>query len=202
MVGLLICVFFLATFAFTCFEATLGLLLIKKFNIDPESAEGIKTTANLFVYAGIIGALFQGGLTGRLVKMLGEPKLVAISLFLVGLSLAPMPFASSWFQLRVLLALLSIGSSMTRPPVFGMISNLTNANEQGMTIGVAQSIGSLARIVGPVFSLVLFYRINYLPYVICAGMCILTGFLVWAKLANFRLTPAKSEELVVEPEIG
>jgi len=32
------------------------------------------------------------------------------------------------------------------PPVFGLLSNYTSANEQGATIGVAQSAGSLARI--------------------------------------------------------
>ena len=37
---------------------------------------------------------------------------------------------------------------MTRPPVFGMISMLTPAHEQGSTMGVAQGVGSLARIVG------------------------------------------------------
>ena len=50
------------------------------------------------------------------------------------------------------LALLSIGSSLSRAPVFGLLSNLTPANEQGGTIGVAQSAGALARIVGPMFA--------------------------------------------------
>ena len=35
-----------------------------------------------------------------------------------------------------MLAVLAIGSSLTRPPVFGMISNLTSSREQGATIGV------------------------------------------------------------------
>ncbi|MDB6111878.1 MAG: Major facilitator superfamily 1 [Pedosphaera sp.] len=186
-VGLLIVVFFLATFCFTCFEVTLGLLVFKNFAVDPVTPQGVKLVTNLFIYAGLIGALVQGGLTGRLVKMMGEPKLVALSMVLVALSLGPMPFVTHWTQLYILLAVLSIGSSLTRPPVFGMISNLTPANEQGVTIGVAQSAGSLARIVGPMFAALLFTHIAWLPYVICAAVSFLTGILAWLRLSkDFR----------------
>ncbi len=181
-IGLLIGVFFLATFCFTCFETTLGLLVLQKFLIDPESALGIKTATHLFMFAGIVGAVFQGGATGRLVKALGEPKLVAVSLVCVALSLGPMPFANSWTGIYVLLALLSIGSSMTRPPVFGMISNLTSADEQGATIGVAQSAGSLARILGPIFAATLFTKNPALPYVSCAVVALFTAVMAWVQL--------------------
>lgn len=182
--GLLIGIFFLATFCFTCFETTLGLLVFQKFGIDPESDYGVTLVMYLFMFAGIVGALFQGGATGRLVKMLGEPKLVAVSLFCVAISLGPMPFAKTWPEIYGLLALLAIGSSMTRPPVFGMISNLTHADEQGVTIGVAQSAGALARILGPLFSGTLFAREAWLPYVICAGVSLLTGVLAWVRLTH------------------
>jgi len=181
---LLIGVFFLATFCFTCFEITLGLMVYKKFHIDPESNWGKALLGYLFAYAGIVGALVQGGATGRLVKMWGEPKLVAISLFLVAVGLGPMPFASNWAVLLLLLAVLATGSMLTRPPVFGMISNLTPAHEQGATIGVAQSAGSLARIVGPVFAGTLFYIKPPLPYLICAGVSLLTGILAWQHLTR------------------
>jgi len=81
------------------------------------------------------------------------------------------------------LALLSIGSSLTRAPVFGLLSNLTPANEQGATIGVAQSAGSLARILGPMFAATLYVQVPELPYVVCGGISILTGI-----LAGLRLT--------------
>jgi multidrug resistance protein len=182
-VGLLIGVFFLATFCFTCFEVTLALLLLAKFRIDPDGPEGIRLVRNLFAYAGIVGAVVQGG-TGRFVKMMGEPKLIAVSLLFVAASLGALPFANTWVQVYVLVALLSIGSSMTRPPVFGMISNLTSAHEQGVTNGVAQSIGSLARIFGPMFAGILYVRIAYLPYVICAGVSAITALIAWQRLSK------------------
>ena len=80
------------------------------------------------------------------------------------------------------LLLLSIGSSLTRAPLFGMLSNLTPANEQGATIGVAQSAGSLARIVGPLFVATLYAYQAQLPYFICGGIAMVTGLVAGLRL--------------------
>src|SRR5204863_49601 len=136
--------------------------------------------------SGITGAVIQGGAIGRAVKKLGEPLLISLSLLLVAISMAMMPFVHGsapfswrlilhhegvpWLELLFVLALLSIGSSLTRPPVFGLISMLTPAHEQGATIGVAQGAGSLARIVGPMFAATLFDKHPALPYLICAAL--------------------------------
>jgi MFS family permease len=186
-IGLLIIVFFLATFCFTCFETTLGLLVGKNFHLDVNRHEDGKIIGYLFAYCGIIGAVVQGGAIGRMVKRSGEPRLIANSLILVGMSMAPLPFVSgsgagAWFLLLLVLGGLSIGSSLTRPPVFGLISILTPAQEQGVTIGVAQSAGSLARIIGPIFATVLLGYHPALPYLICSAISLFTGLLVVQRL--------------------
>ncbi|HYT58783.1 MAG TPA: MFS transporter [Haliangiales bacterium] len=194
-VGLLIGLFFLATFCFTCFETTLGLLVSENFHLDLQSKHDMKCVGYLFAYCGVIGALVQGGAIGRAVKKLGEPLLISVSLLLVAISMALLPLVhgnqpfawrgilhpegAPWLELLFVLALLSIGSSLTRPPVFGLISILTPAHEQGETIGVAQGAGSLARIVGPLFAATLFDRHPALPYLICATLALLTGILAW-----------------------
>src|SRR2546428_13002479 len=101
----------------------------------------------------------------------------------------------SWAVLRIVLALLSIGSSLTRPPVFGLISILTPAHEQGATIGVAQGAGSLARIVGPMFAATLFDKHPALPYLICAALALFTGIIAWQFLhrSNQSLVAAKTQ---------
>ena len=180
-VGLLIAVFFLSTFAFTCFETTLGLLVGKNFHLNV----GKDTIGYLFAYCGIIGALVQGGAIGRLVKKMGEPRLITVSLFLVAISLAWLPFVRGpWFELLTALAVLSIGSSLTRPPLFGLISILTPAAEQGAVLGIAQSAGSLARIVGPIFAATLFDYSAALPYVMCSAVCLLAGIVAWQRLCR------------------
>lgn len=198
-VGLLVIVFFLATFCFSCFESTLPLLVGDNFHLDFRTNEtSASTVAYLFVYCGLIGAFVQGGAIGRLVRKLGEPKLIAVSLILTGISLGLLPFIKGnaalswkvlvqpdglpWLALLGALALLAIGSSLTRPPLFGLLSNLTPAHEQGATIGVAQSVGSLARILGPIFATTFFHYIPPLPYLTCTAVLLATTLLVVQKL--------------------
>ena len=200
-IGLLVLIFFLATFAFSCFESTLPLLVSDSFNLGITMDETMPATTviSLFVFCGIIGAIIQGGLIGRLVKMLGEPKLIALSLLLTGIALGVLPFIKGegplkwssvlhaadgpWIKMLLALALLSIGSALTRAPVFGLLANLAPASEQGATIGIAQSAGALARIVGPLFAASLYFHSAALTYVICGAIS-----LVAAILAALRLT--------------
>jgi DHA1 family tetracycline resistance protein-like MFS transporter len=198
-VGLLVIVFFLSTFCFSCFESTLPLLVGANFHLDfKRDATSASTIAYLFVYCGLIGALVQGGAIGRLVKKMGEPRLIALSLILTAASFTWIPFLKGasnlswnvllqhdglpWVWLLLALALLSVGTSLTRPPLFGMVSNLTPAHEQGATIGVAQGAGSLARILGPVFATALLPYSPPLPYLICAAVLLATTLLVVQRL--------------------
>ncbi len=210
-IGLLIGVFFLATFCFTCFETTLGLLVAENFHLDIKHGEDAGTIGLLFAYCGIVGAAVQGGAIGRLVKKMGEPKLIAVSLMMVAISLAPLPFVHGdsplswhvlvrpeglpWLKLFGLLGLLAIGSGLTRPPVFGLISILTSAHEQGATIGVAQSAGSLARIVGPIFAASLFAQHQTLPYVICGAISLVAAAIAWQSLCRSDEIPVAAQRV-------
>jgi len=88
------------------------------------------------------------------------------------------------------LALVSIGSSLTRPPLFGMISYLTPPTEQGATLGVAQGAGSLARIFGPIFAGIFFEQHPAVPYLVCAALSFATGLLAWRCLHKAKPTEA------------
>jgi MFS family permease len=201
-IGLLILIFFLATFAFSCFESTLPLLVSDNFNlgIAVDETKPAATVIYLFVFCGIIGAVIQGGAIGRLVKMFGEPKLISLSLLLTGVSLILLPFIKGegqlrwlavlhgadwpWIKMLLVLALLAIGTGLTRPPLFGLLSNLAPPNEQGATIGVAQSAGALARIFGPLFAATLYTHVASLPYVTCGIISILAGVLALLRLGS------------------
>lgn len=200
-IGLLVIVFFLATFCFSCFESTLPLVVSDNFHLDIQKDETSATTvAYLFAYCGIIGAFVQGGAIGRLVKKLGEPKLIAYSLVLTGLSMAALPFIKGearlswsvlfgqhgmpWLLMLIALGALSVGTALTRPPLFGMLSNLTSADEQGATIGVAQSAGSLARILGPIFATSLLPLSASIPYLACTALLLGTTVLVLQRLRS------------------
>jgi MFS family permease len=197
-VGMLIGVFFLATLCFTCYETTLGLIIMHNFGLD--RLKDATTVTTLFVYCGLIGAYVQGGMIGRLVKRFGEPKLIAASMVILGLGLGMIPFIHGdaglswgvlfrreglpWLAMLFALGWLSLGAGLTRPPLFGMLSKLTSADEQGETLGVAQSAGSLARIPGPLFATAFFDAHPAWPYLACAVLAVATGLIAWTRLTH------------------
>jgi DHA1 family tetracycline resistance protein-like MFS transporter len=179
--GLLICVFFFATFCFTCFEATFPLLARHQLTMGEKQLN--HRIGYLFTYAGVIAALVQG-VIGRLVKKFGEQNLIFISLIIFAAGLGLLPFAQSLPQILGVLALLAIGSGLNRPPVFGLISLNSSRDEQGANLGVAQSFGALARMLGPVFATTLFFVHPSLPYLICGGIALVTSFFAWSFLCQ------------------
>jgi len=211
-IGFLVAVFFLATFGFTCFESTLGLLIQQNFQLDLKASSN--ANAILFCWCGIIGAFVQAGPIGRAVKKFGEPKLIAGSLIIFGLSMAPLPFIKGdshlswsalvqsqglpWLMLLFVAAWLAVGSGLTRPPLFGLLSILTSAAEQGATLGVAQSAGALARVIGPPLAGWLFDRHPSWPYLGVAVIAVITGLIAWSSLVRDEasLLAAKADKSV------
>ena len=189
--GLLIGIFFLATFCFTCFESNFTLLARHRLKLS-------QTAVNyLFTYAGLITALLQGGVIGRLVKLFGEPRLIFGSMLIFAGGLAALPFQTHLAGVMIVLAVLAIGSGLNRPPVFGLISLNSSPDEQGANLGVAQSFGSLARILGPLFANTLFYVHPPLPYLLCGGLALLTALFAWKSLCQPGVVEAPKTSVTV-----
>ena len=174
--ALLIGLFFCGTFCFAAVESTLPLVLNETFKYDE------KHIGYLFAYCGLMTAFTQGGAIGRLVKRFGEPHLIAASLIILAISMALIPYAPHLAGLLVGLGLFAVGSGLNRAPTMGMISMNAPAHEQGATLGVAQSIGTLARIIAPIFATWLDAIYPPLPFVICAGIAMVSGVVAWQYL--------------------
>lgn len=136
----------------------------------------------IFAFCGLVAAFVQGGLIGRLVKAFGEPRLIWTSLLVVAAGIAIIPFVNGLFLLLLALALFAGASGVNRAPTMGMISKAADADEQGAIMGVAQSVGTVARIVGPVFAGATFWIQPARPYLICAGICVVASLIAWSKL--------------------
>ena len=175
-VGFLIGIYFLGTFAFTAFESTLPLLLDTKLHYDEEHV------GYVFAFCGIMAAMVQGGGIGRLVKSFGERRLIGASLLVVAVSLVLMPLANSLPTMLAALAVFAIGSGINRAPTMGLISQLSPADEQGTTLGVAQSAGTLARVLGPTVATTLYDLWLPAPYLACATIALLAGLLAVLRL--------------------
>jgi multidrug resistance protein len=177
------------------------LSLINTSGKNPGLLGTIDTTKNyaywLMAFCGIIGAIVQGACIGPLVKFCGEKWMIVAGLALVGVSLAVLPFCNDsrgLIFLMACLALFAVSSSIYRAPTFGLISLNASSAEQGQIMGVTQSIGSMARIIGPLFALSLMDLKLELPYLICALIAIIASVLA------FLLIIAPSKEVVQPTE--
>ncbi|WII70615.1 MFS transporter [Bdellovibrio sp. 22V] len=142
-VGSLMTVFMLASLAMSSMEATLILFMGEKFQWD------VKQVSFGFAYIGVIIVFTQGFLVRRLIPKWGERKVLRLGLISFALGLTCIAIASSIPVMAVAMTLLSIGNGLSNPSTLGSISLLTDAKEQGVTMGVTQSMASLGRIIGP-----------------------------------------------------
>jgi len=150
----ILAIYFLLIVAFSIMTASFALFTMFRFGFDALH------NGYLFMYVGILGAVIQGGLIGRLVKRFGEMKLVVIGTLLFAASLFSFPFAGPHIGLAALLtvgAIFSIGNSLSTPTLTALASKSVGRGEQGGVLGVTQSVASLARAVGPVIGGLLIY---------------------------------------------
>jgi|YelNatPaOPRAMG01_1025707.scaffolds.fasta_scaffold43164_3 DHA1 family tetracycline resistance protein-like MFS transporter len=134
---------FLLTFAIAAFETTFPLMVPAVYGYG---AFGIGA---MLAFAGLMQALAQGYLLGKMVTRMGEVRLLMLGLGAFSVGLAPMAELPSGGFVFLALALLSIGYGFASPAVASIISKRSERHQQGEVLGVNQSALSLARISGP-----------------------------------------------------
>ncbi|MFZ5625622.1 MAG: MFS transporter [Gemmatimonadota bacterium] len=138
-------VMFLSTLAFTVMYVVFPLYCERTLGLDRSHV------SYLYVFIGTVGAVVQAGLIGRLARAFGDERLMlAGSLLLaLGFGLVPASAGSGLAGLLGCLFLVSVGFGLTGPSLASHVSRATHANEQGRALGALQSVGAVARIVGP-----------------------------------------------------
>jgi MFS transporter, DHA1 family, tetracycline resistance protein len=147
-------IYFLSIVAFSIMTASFSLFMMFRLGYDPWHSGWI------FAFVGVVSAIIQGGLIGRLVKRFGEPALVIAGGFLFSISLFISPFVTAAMGLFGIIsvgALFSIGNALSAPSLSSLASKSASAAEQGSVLGVTQSVASVARAVGPTIAGVLIY---------------------------------------------
>jgi MFS family permease len=150
---------------------------------------GVREVGYIFAFNGFIGMIMQGGLVGRMVKAMGEKKVVALGFATSMLGYAAVGFTYTIGQLLWVLGLSSIGGSGLRPALTSLITQKAGRREQGVIIGLTQSLTSIAQIAAPVLAGWLIQQHDLKIWAIWAG--VLSGLaLIFQPRADSRNTPA------------
>lgn len=146
-------VMFLLVLAFTLMHVVFPLYSERTLGYDQRS------TSYFFVLIGLLSAVVQGWLIGGLTRRFSEHALMVAGGTLLGAGLMLIPLTQSAVPGRpnlpgILTALvfIAIGSGLAMPSISGFVSRVTPPSRQGAAMGTLQSIGSVARVVGPATS--------------------------------------------------
>lgn len=125
---------------------------------------------NGYMY-GIIGlssALVQGGLLHLISKFISEKKLIVFGAFFMMTGLALIPYSGSFAVLAVDAIILSLGTGTLQPTILSLISEVASESEQGITLGVNQSLSAFGRVLGPLWGGFAFEFLGY-PFPFLTG---------------------------------
>ncbi|QDQ26187.1 TCR/Tet family MFS transporter [Chitinimonas arctica] len=194
-VGGLIWVFALTVLAQFILQTTWVLYTEFRFGWGPP-----ENGAALFV-VGMVGALVQGLLQGRLLKRFGEVRLAlfglasgTVAFLLYGLA------TQGWMLYCIVLA--NFLSFAAGPALQAIVSKSVDPSEQGLTMGSLNAINSVAIIVAPVIGSSLLAEVSHLPgndwrlgatFYICSvlqGLGLLLAVLHFNRQARQRRVPA------------
>jgi MFS family permease len=184
-VGPVVLTFFLTTLGFAMFEVTLSLLNKDAMTLSDQH------NSYVFAFVGFVLAVDQGVVYRRLARRVSEPTFMAVGMLLMGLGVASLA-AVSWLAttgkwnptdnfyplLGILMGSLVLavtGFSFLTPSATALISRRSDPEKQGEILGVNQSASAMARILGPIAGLILYYTTadHLLPYLVAGGLMLL-----------------------------
>ena len=142
-IGPVLVTFFVGTLCFAGMEAVLALFCQHAYGLGPNHI------GYLLAYVGVVAATVQIKFVGGLAKRFGERRLARTGLFLIGAGFVAGGLAPPFPLFLVAMAAVSVGSGLSSPSLSGLVSIVTSPEEQGSILGFYQSLGSLARAVGP-----------------------------------------------------
>ena len=174
---LVLTVYLTITMAFSTLQPTLSLLAAERFSL------GAREAGYLFALLGVVSAVVQGGLVRRVVPRTGERALLRFSAAPLAVGLVLMGVSGTTTLLVAGLVLVAIGYGGAVPSALSLLSRAVDPERQGATLGLGQSVGSLARAVWPATAGLLFDVRLALPY-LAAAVLISAGALLASRLAQ------------------
>ncbi|MDA8239303.1 MAG: MFS transporter [Nitrospiraceae bacterium] len=157
---------FLGYFALSLFEGTFALHGKSVMNFGPRQMGAV------FMVCGLVMAVAQIGVVGRLIGRVGEKPLLSPGFVLMGGALFLLMTTHDMALILFYVSLLAVGMALINPSLSSLVSK--NAGElSGTALGMQSSAISLGQTAGPVVGGLLFVWNVHVPYLLAAVL--LTG---------------------------
>ena len=165
--------------AFSTFQTIFALYALRRFNLDATQ------TGFILTYVGVLAAVVQGVLVGRLSQRFRDDMLIFACTGLMALSLLGWALAPSLTMLLIILAPTAFAGGILNTVLSSALTKVVQPQEIGGILGLSASIESATRVIAPTLGGILLGRIGtWAPGTF--GAILLAGlfFYVWNKIFN------------------
>lgn len=167
------------------FISMAGFVMLESFSAlflsRPDTFHFHELKVGLFYgYLGILIAIVQGGLIGRLTKRFGEWPLAITGPVFVAIGMALFVVSGFYPILAILMiggAINAVGRSLQTPTLYSLISKNSDPREQGVVFGLNMGLGSLARVIGPIVAGLVYARHYTGPFAVSGVILLLAA--IW-----------------------
>jgi DHA1 family tetracycline resistance protein-like MFS transporter len=134
---------FFFSLAFSLFQTIFPLYALRRLELEADE------TAFVLAYVGLLVAVVQGVVVGRLAKRFSEARLLSWSLVLISLSFLAWAFTPNLIILLLVLAPLALAGGILNTVFNSVLTKAVHPEEVGGTLGLSTSLDSLSRVVSP-----------------------------------------------------
>jgi DHA1 family tetracycline resistance protein-like MFS transporter len=175
VIARLMAVTFLAGCAFNGIEYVFGLWTQARFAWGPQQVGGA------FAVTGVVAAINQIALTGKLSRKFGEAQMLSAGMVLTMLFTLLQAFSTNAVLVVTCLAIAAFGQSVAWPNVGALISRNVDWSHQGQYQGLNNAVGALSRLVGPSIAALAFSGLSVdAPFYVAAALVLPAIFLAWS----------------------
>lgn len=144
--------YFLFSLSFITFTSGFALFSERRFVTSDGRPFGVREVGLVLAYSGVLGVILQGGLVGRVIARYGEARMVRFGFVLQAIGFAMLAWAHTVPMLLAASTVSSIGNAPLRPGLTSLITRRVGPHEQGLVLGLSQSLNSIAQIGAPLLA--------------------------------------------------
>lgn len=149
--GPLLWQFLCFAFSFSFFISGFSLYAAQRFEWQGHLF-GAREVGYVFAFVGFLGIILQGFLIGKLVKRFGEAKLVWTGFLASAIGYSALGWTRTVPQLLTASLVNSYGNGVVRPAVTALITQRASKREQGVVLGLTQSLTSVSSVIAPLIA--------------------------------------------------
>ncbi|RMH38182.1 MAG: MFS transporter [Deltaproteobacteria bacterium] len=172
--------FFAFVFAFSTFTSGFALFCERRFTWHG-APFGAREVGYVFAYVGFLGIILQGKLLGPMVTRFGEARLIVAGFFAAAIAYAGLGLAHGVTALGVVATISAFGNGVLRPAITSRITQAVGRHEQGVVLGLTQSLSSVSMIVAPLVGNALIEFGHLTAWAFVAAAFVSAGFALAAR---------------------